>query len=172
MPCSAVRPGTRETGATPARTPRAARPCRSAGALRRPAIRCNFFQVHLLATTMPQGDVAPGGLHVPHPVHFLSQHGHEIALASNDGHDERQTDDATGAPARHLEGDQVIRSNPARIDCGPPSVENACHPIGMSTTVEPSLQTHLTGLLSLWPEEGASHTSWGTLLQSGVCGAW
>src|ERR687898_1735519 len=97
------------------------------------AIRGNFFQTHLLATTMAQGDVAPRCLHVAHPVHVLSEHGHQVALASNDNHDERQADGSAGPPARYLEGDEVIRRDPTRIDCGSPLVKKACHPIGTST---------------------------------------
>src|SRR3712207_4470723 len=107
----------------------------------RAAICLNLFQAHLLATTMTEGDIAPRSLHVPHPVHFLSEHGHEVALASNENHDERYTDDLARPTAWHLEGDQVIRSDSERMECGPASVEDACHQIGTSTTVEPFLQT-------------------------------
>src|SRR5918998_3165018 len=106
------------------------------------AIWRNLFQVHLLATTMAKGAPSSCCLHVVYPVHFLSEHRHEVALTSNDYHDERHTDDPAGLPACHLKGNQVIWSDPECMECGPASVEKACHPIGTSTTIELSLQTH------------------------------
>src|SRR5215207_3663910 len=92
---------------------------------------------------MNQGDVASRRLHVSLPVRVLSQHGHEVALTVNDGHDERQADDTTGPPARHLESDQIVWTDSARRECCGASVEDACHPIGTPTSVKPSAQIHL-----------------------------
>ena len=61
---------------------------------------------------MTQGDFATRRPHVAHPVRLLPEHGHEIALAPDVGHHEREADVPTRAPARHLEGDEVIRTDP------------------------------------------------------------
>lgn len=89
----------------------------------RTSIGCNFFQMHLLVPTMMEGDVPPRCSHVLHPARARTEHGHQIAFTGNDSHNERQADAPTGAPARHLEGDQIIGRNPERIDFGRAAIE-------------------------------------------------
>src|SRR5829696_3632067 len=154
-PGSLARSGTRGSVAPTARTPRAAHPCRSACARWRwwlasgkpsaPALGNParlLLQVHLLATPMTQGGLAPRRPHVPHPVHFFSEHGHEVTLAPDGGYDERQAEDTPRQSAWHLQGDQVLRTDPARGDRPGAPVEEASHPVGTSARIEPSLQTH------------------------------
>src|SRR5215217_9225057 len=80
--------------------------------------------------------------HVAHPVHFFSEHGHEVTLAPDGGYDERQAEDTPRQSAWHLQGDQVLRTDPARGDRRGAPVEEASHPVGTSARIEPSLQTH------------------------------
>src|SRR5829696_10145433 len=122
------------------------------------SIHRDLFQPYLLPTPMTQGDLAPRRPHVLHPVHSFSEHGHEVTLAPDGGHDERQADDTPRPSAGHLQGYQVPRTEPARGKCRGAPVEEASHQVGTSTIIEPSLQTHLRP-----PESSVFSPSHGTL---------
>src|SRR5215207_4048024 len=107
---------------------------------------------------MTQGDLAPRRPHVAHPVHSFSEHGNEVTLSPEAGHDERQADDTPRPSAPHLQGDQVPRTTPARGECRGAPVEEASHQVGTSACIEPSLQTH-----SRPPESSVFSRSYGTL---------
>src|SRR5215208_6393548 len=106
------------------------------------SIHRDLFQPYLLTTAMTYGDFAPRRSHVPHPVRLLPEHRNQITLAPDDGHDKRQADDTPRPSARHLQGDQVLRSDPEPVERGRTSVEEASHPVGASATIEPPLQSH------------------------------
>src|SRR5215217_2066966 len=107
------------------------------------SIHRDLLQPYLLPTPMTQGDLAPRRPHVAHPVRSFSEHGQEVTLAPDAGHDERQADDTPRPSARHLQGYQVPRTDPARGERRGAPVEEASHQVGTSTIIEPSLQTHL-----------------------------
>ena len=79
---------------------------------------------------------------VAHPVGALPEHGHEVALAPHVGHDERQAHGPAGPPARHLQGDEVVRADPARGERSGEPVGEVRDPIGASAAVQPLPQFH------------------------------
>src|SRR4028119_47146 len=67
------------------------------------------------APTTPRRPPTPPPPHVPCRLRLFPEHGHEVALAPDGGHDDRQPDAPPRPSARHLQGDQVLWTDPA---CG------------------------------------------------------
>src|SRR3954452_2879001 len=115
---------------------------------RRPVLRDNLLQLHVLATTVAHGDPSARRLHVAHPVYVLPEHGNEIALTIDHDHDERQTEDPARLPARHLQRDHVVWRHPERIHHRPTPIDDPRHPVRTPPTIEPPRQAHASSLLT------------------------
>src|SRR5918997_2724458 len=78
----------------------------------RAPLRGDLLEAHLLSAAVAQRRVTACRPDVAHPVHALPKHGHEVALAPHVSHDCRQAHGPAGPPARDLQGDQVVRTDP------------------------------------------------------------
>ncbi len=97
----------------------------------------NFFKAHLLTASVTKPNIATSGLHVFNPANLVTEHGYEIAFASDDSHDHRQAEDAARLPPDDAQSDQVVRSDSQGVERRGPSVDKACDAIGTSTAVQP-----------------------------------
>src|SRR3954452_1192479 len=115
---------------------------------RRPVLRDNLLQLHVLATAVAYGDPSARSLHVAHPVYVLPEHGNEIALTIDHDHEERRTEDPARLPPRHLQRDHVVRRHPEPVHHRPTPIDEPRQPVGTPPTIEPSRQAHPSSLLA------------------------
>jgi hypothetical protein len=106
---------------------------------RRSLIDVHFFQTHHLVASVAQHRLAFRRLYIAHPARFRPEHRHEVTLAVDGGHDERQIARAAGAPPRHFQRHQVIRRDAQRMDGCSTTIKKANHSIGPPSAIEPLL---------------------------------
>src|SRR5215469_6272154 len=75
--------------------------------------RINLFEVHGLATPVPEDSPTVCGRKVPHPARVLSKHRYEVALALEVGYHDRNRDDAAAAPPPNLERRGTLWQDPS-----------------------------------------------------------
>lgn len=99
-----------------------------------------LIELDFFAKAAAENCSSAGCAHILDPARIVSEHGHEVALSIDDGHDHREGESPPRLSSSHFQSLEVVGRNARRAYSSPRSIQNPRDPVGSLPTVQPSFE--------------------------------